>query len=155
MSLTTPDFSSPVRLALASAGGLLLTGLLIGVWKYIAIRRSPAAVAPEYVSIAHRAALMYAFACGLVAQLLRHTALSDAVARACVIGLVASFAVAVGSYVLHGALRDTDNQFRAPHRVGAMRVHSLLVDGIMVLKAGIELLATMAVLAGFLLASPG
>ncbi len=144
-----------VRLALLSGGGLLITGLLLGVWKYIAIRRSPDAVAPEYVSIAHRAALMYAFACGLIAQLLQPTALSDDVARACVTGLVASFVVAVSSYVLHGALRDTDNQFRAPHTLGPVRVHGLLVDAVMGLKGGVELVATVTVLAGFAMAQVG
>ena len=155
--MLTPDASTTgaVRLALLSGGGLLLTGLLLGIWKYVAIRRSPDAVAPEYVSIAHRAALMYAFACGLIAQLLQPTALTEDMARACVIGLVASFVVAVGSYVLHGALRDTDNQFRAPHTLGPVRVHSLLVDAIMVLKGGVELVATVTVLTGFALALPG
>lgn len=81
---------------------------------------------------------MYAFACGLIA-------LSDNLARACVIGLVASFVVAVGSYVLHGALRDTDNQFKVPHTLGPVRVHGLIVDVVMGLEGLVELVATVMV----------
>ncbi|HAD44355.1 MAG TPA: hypothetical protein DEB61_11690, partial [Alcanivorax sp.] len=49
--------------ALWSCGLFFLTGLLTGVWKYIQIRGSDKARAHYYVDVAHRASLMYAFAC--------------------------------------------------------------------------------------------
>lgn len=141
--------------ALLCAGLLLQAGLWLGVWKYLAIRRSPDACAPEYVSIAHRAALMYAFACAVLAGLVQRTALPDAWAQACVLAMAASFALAVASYMLHGALRDTDNQFRRPHRLGRVPVHSGLVDAVMLAKAGVEVVASLALLWGFAAANLG
>lgn len=146
MSLT------PHHAALLCAGLLLQTGMLLGVWKYWQIRHDPAGQAHEYVSIAHRAALMYAFACVLIAALVERTALPEPLAWACVLGMVASFAVAVLSYTVHGLLRDTDNQFRAPHRLGRATVHPVWVDAVMVSKALVELLAGGALLYGFVLA---
>src|SRR3546814_10001659 len=35
---------------------------------------------------------------------------------------LAFFALAIGGYVLHGLLDDTDNQFRRPHAMGALRL---------------------------------
>ena len=60
---------SSVRIALLSAGVLFMTGLLTGLWKYLAIARSPQARAPYYVDIAHRASLLYAFAALLMAAM--------------------------------------------------------------------------------------
>jgi len=106
---------------IASAGGFFLVGLLTGAWKYACIARtaSTTASAPVYVDIAHRASLMYAFACVLLAELGAASAWPNAVNAAAAIVLVAFFAMAVLSYVVHGALRDTDNQLRIPHRLGA------------------------------------
>lgn len=145
-------FSAATAAALTSAGALFYVGLLLGVWKYIGIRRSPQSQAPEYVNIAHRAALMYAFACVLMAALAQRNALPPGVALLCVQAMVATFVVAIGSYVLHGALRDTDNQFRPPYPVGPVRLHSAVVDAMMVTKAGVELLAAALLLWGFLAA---
>mgnify|MGYP002653205800 CR=1 FL=1 len=58
--------SGSVKLALASAGVFFLSGLLTGVWKYAHMARTPAAQAPVYVDIAHRAALFYSFAALLI-----------------------------------------------------------------------------------------
>ncbi|MDT7837458.1 hypothetical protein [Aquabacterium sp. OR-4] len=142
--------SIAASLALACAGGLLLVGLLLGVWKYRAIRRSAQAQAPEYVSTAHRAALMYAFATVLLGLLAQHNALPTAWAVACVLAAVASFVLAIGSYVLHGVLRDTDNQFAEPMRVGPRVVHSRVADAVMAGKALAELAAVGGLLGGYL-----
>jgi hypothetical protein len=107
-----------VRLALVAAGVFFMTALLTGVWKYARIARSPEAKAPAYVDIAHRAALMYSFAALLLGQfaaLSAWSAMTNLVATA--IPLL-FFAKAIAGYILHGWLDDTDNQFRAPQRVG-------------------------------------
>src|SRR5437870_102204 len=102
---------------LTSAGAFLITGLATGIWKYACIAASPDARAPVYVDVAHRTSLMYAFACGLLAMLCERSAWRDAVNLAAAIAAVAFFALAVAGYVVHGALRDTDNQLARPHRL--------------------------------------
>jgi hypothetical protein len=109
-------------LCTTSAGGFFLVGLVAGTWKYACIHASPAATAPVYVDIAHRASLMYAFACALLAQLVDRSAWSNTVNLAAGAVMIAFFALAVVGYLVHGALRDTDNQLLRPHRLGARQV---------------------------------
>lgn len=141
--------SPAVQLALVAAGLFFLAALLTGVWKYAAIARSPQATAPVYVDIAHRAALMYAFAAILLAQFAGLSAWSDALNLGAVAVQVGFFGAAIGGYVLHGLLRDTDNQFLRPQRIGRLALprHGLLlfmllliaaeVGGFLVLFAGL------------------
>ncbi|MGL4310659.1 MAG: hypothetical protein ACRCSU_09245 [Paracoccaceae bacterium] len=140
-------YSTSVGLLLAS--GFLFTGLLTGVWKYLEMRRSKQAVAPVYVDIAHRAALMYSFAMTLLSLLTLQTTLSQ-MQQLVLLGILAgSFAFAVGSYILHGLLQDTDNQFRKPFVLGKRRLHGATADIVMVIKGGAELVAAAGLMAGF------
>lgn len=108
----------PVRLALAGGGALFLLAMAFGVWKFVAMSRSEAAEAPVYVDIAHRAALMYALSCPLIAAVAAMNRLPAGVRFVAVGLLLTSFAGALASYAAHGLLRDTDNQYRRPHRLG-------------------------------------
>ena len=108
--------------AILAAGGFFLVGLLTGVWKYQQIHTREEAAAHPYVNIAHRTALLYAFACLLLAQFARLSMLSDLVNTIAVAVQVVFFAAAVLSYVVHGWLADTDNQLRKPHQLGKSRV---------------------------------
>lgn len=108
-----------VRLAVVAAGVFFLAALLTGVWKYLHIARSPAATAPVYVDIAHRTSLLYSFAALLLAQFAALSAWDDALDLWATAIPLAFFAAAIGGYALHGVLRDTDNQFVKPHRIGA------------------------------------
>lgn len=119
-------------IAIFAAGGFFLAGLLLGVWKYLAIARSADARAPTYVDVAHRAALLYAFACLLIERFVMLSQLDPAVELVAVLAQVTFFALAVGTYVLHGALRDTDNQFERPHRLGRRRIPPAVVTTFMV-----------------------
>ena len=105
-------------LCLLAAGLYFMTALLTGWWKYRCIATSETATAPVYVDIAHRAALMYAFA----AMLLREFVPFSPVGPEATVWVVAApllfFGLAIAGYVLHGILRDTDNQLRRPHRLG-------------------------------------
>ena len=116
-----------VRLCIVSAGVFFLVALLTGAWKYFHIARSPQAVAPVYVDIAHRAALMYSFAALLLAVFAGLSAWSPAVNLVAAALPLAFFGFAIGSYVVHGMLRDTDNQFLKPHRVGTATLHPSLI----------------------------
>jgi hypothetical protein len=132
-----------------SAGALLLVGLLTGTWKYACTARSPDARAPYYVDTAHRASLMYAFACAVLAQLCAESAWSNATNLAAAVVLVALFVVTIAGYIVHGALRDTDNQFRVPHQLGARTIPTRAMTAFMgVLIAG-EVGGVAVLLAGF------
>jgi hypothetical protein len=138
-----------VRLALVAAGCFFLAGLLTGVWKYGYIATTAQAQAPTYVDIAHRASLMYSFAALLLAVFASISAWSDTVDLWAVALPLLFFASAIVGYVVHGVLRDTDNQFRRPQTIGpvALPRHGLLlfmvaltvaeVGGFLVLFAGV------------------
>lgn len=139
-------------LCLASAGGFFLAGLLAGAWKYLHIRRSPEVRAPLYVDLAHRSALMYAFANGLLAQFVAQSRWSDRANLAAAIVLNLFFAASVLAYVVHGALGDTDNQFRRPHRLGPSIIPDAAMTGFMLALIGSEVAAFLVIFAGYLLA---
>ena len=120
-----------VRLCIVAAGAFFLLGLLTGAWKYFHVARSPTATAPVYVDLAHRAALLYSFAALLLAVFAGLSAWSAAVNLVAAALPLAFFALAIGGYVVHGVLRDTDNQFLKPHRLGRGEVHPALLTGFM------------------------
>jgi hypothetical protein len=132
--------TSAVQLAQISCGGFFLTGLATGAWKYRAMIVDPDGQAPAYVDICHRAALMYAFACLVLVEFARLSAWSPMVNLVAVAAPVAFFASAVGTYAVHGVLKDTDNQLRRPHRLGRGHVHggviSLYIYALMVAEIG-------------------
>src|SRR6056297_3608717 len=106
-------------ITLIACGLFFLVGLLTGVWKYVVIRRSPDFRAPRYIVTSHRSAFMYSFACLVLLELARRSALSDPVETVLVTFMILFFAAAQGTYLLHGLLRDTDNQLARPHRLGS------------------------------------
>jgi hypothetical protein len=136
---------------IASAGGFFLVGLLTGAWKYACIARTATttAAAPVYVDIAHRASLMYAFACVLLGELGAASAWPVAVNATAAVILVVFFASAVVGYVAHGALRDTDNQMRIPHRFGGRVIPARVMRSFMILLIVGEVVPFGVLLAGF------
>ncbi len=99
------------KITLLAAGLIFIWALALGVWKYRGIATSPTHQAHIYVDIAHRAALMYAFATALIAVFVELSAWSTAVNLIAAGVLVFFFVAAIASYCVHGALQDTDNQF--------------------------------------------
>jgi hypothetical protein len=102
-----------VRLAVAASGTLLLVGMLLGIWKWRQMLRAPSHAAHPYVDIAHRAALLYAFACLVLAALVAASPLPAAVNLAAVAGPIAFFVSAVVTYARLGMAARTENQFEA------------------------------------------
>lgn len=148
---TDPSLLVPAaRLALVAAGAFFLAGLVTGVWKYAHIARREDAQAPVYVDIAHRAALLYAFAALLLAQFAQLSAWSARVNLWATALPLAFFALAIAGYVLHGWLDDGDNQFRRPQRIGSRTLprHALAV--FMVLLVAAELGGFVVLFAGLL-----
>lgn len=139
-----------VRLCVVSAGVFFLLGLLTGAWKYWHIARSPEAKSPVYVDLAHRAALLYSFAALLLAVFAGLSTWSATVNLIAAALPLAFFALAIGGYVLHGLLRDTDNQFEKPHRVGPMTLHPALLAGFMWALMAAEIGGFLVLFVGFL-----
>lgn len=117
-----------VQLAQLSCGGLFVAGLATGAWKYRCMITAADGQAPVYVDVCHRAALMYAFACLVLAEFARLSAWPPTVNLVAVALPVAFFVSAVASYAVHGVLRDTDNQLRRPHRLGRGEVHGRVLS---------------------------
>lgn len=111
-----------VKLCIVAAGIFFLIALVTGAWKYFHIDRSPTATAPVYVDIAHRAALMYSFAALLLAVFTALSVWSPTVNLIASALPLAFFALAIGTYIVHGVLQDTDNQFLRPHHIGKVRM---------------------------------
>ncbi|OZD69635.1 hypothetical protein CH263_07595 [Rhodococcus sp. 06-1059B-a] len=102
------------KILLLLSGMILLWALGLGVWKYRQMATSPTALAHPYVDIAHRAALMYSFATLILAALAEFSGFPTAVNLIAGLVVTVFFVAAIASYMVHGLLRDTDNQFENP-----------------------------------------
>ena len=106
-----------VRLGADTALVVLASGLIfgwalvLGVWKYRQMATSPTHLAHMYVDIAHRAALLYAFATMLLAVFVEFSAWPGWVNLTAAAVVVAFFVLAIATYVVHGIRQDTTNQF--------------------------------------------
>tara|TARA_R110001592_G_scaffold61158_3_gene186172 strand:+ start:2942 stop:3382 length:441 start_codon:yes stop_codon:yes gene_type:complete len=116
------------NLAIISAGVFFLTGLLTGVWKYQQIMTSEDSIAHPYVDICHRASLLYAFAAILLAKFAEVSQLSNRVELISVGVVVFYFATAITTYLVHGLLKDTDNQLKSPHAMGQLTISSRIIS---------------------------
>jgi len=141
---------SAVQLAQLGCGLFFITGLLTGIWKYRAMITSAEAQAPVYVDICHRTALMYTFACLVLAEFAGLSPWPQWVNTLAVAVPMLFFASAVATYALHGWLRDTDNQLQRPHRIGHYHIASPLMSAyVWALIAG-ELGGFLVLFGGFL-----
>lgn len=120
-----------VSVALMAAAGFLMTGLLTGLWKYLAIATSPQARAPYYVDIAHRSSLLYAFASLLVGVLAGLSPWSVTLTWWATVFPLVFFAAAVFAYLVHGWLNDTRNQLARPHVLGRFHLPGWMIHGFM------------------------
>lgn len=142
-------------LCLLAAGIFFLSGLLTGVWKYAWIHatRGDQACAPIYVDIAHRASLMYAFAAILLREFVPYSPLPPG-ATLWAVGLpLLFFALAIASYILHGALQDTDNQLRVPHVLGRLTLPPAVMLAFMIALIAAETGGFLVLFWGFLVSA--
>lgn len=109
-----------------ACGVFFLTGLLTGVWKYLSIWGSPKSEAPRYVSIAHRSSLLYSFAALVLLKFLELSPFSGTVNLIAVAFPLFFFTLAISTYILHGIMRDADNQFEKPYRLGKLHFPPLI-----------------------------
>ena len=116
------------KITLLAAGLIFLLALGLGVWKYRQIVVTEDHRAHPYVDIAHRAALLYSFATMLIAVFVELSAWPAWVNLTAAMVVVFFFVGAIGSYILHGVRRDTENQFEHPAR-GTGAFMALLILG--------------------------
>lgn len=110
--------SDSTAFGIIAAGLFLLTGLLSGLWKFIQMWNSQQGTAHPYVDIAHRASLLYGFAC-ITLAVLSHFSVNSPEGNLLAIQIVILFfALAVAGYLLQAALNGQDNQLRRPHKMG-------------------------------------
>ena len=128
------------RLVVLAAGLMFLWALILGVVKYRQILASPESAAHPYTDIAHRAALLYAFALMLVAAFVELSAWGVTVNLVAASVLLVFFVVSVASYMHHGLRKDTTNQLAGPS-AGIRVFMQLLIVG--------EIGAFAVLLAGF------
>jgi choline-glycine betaine transporter len=96
-------------------------------------------LAHPYVDIAHRAALLYSFATLLLAALVELSGFATAVNLIAAFVPIFFFVTAIAGYMIHGARRDTDNQFRDPVAGTTAFMWALMIGeigGVLVLIAG-------------------
>ncbi len=122
-----------LRLCYLFAGIFFTVGLLSGIWKYFSILKSKNAVAHEYISVLHRAALLYSFACLLLSKFVELSTLSETVNFYSALAAMSFFAFAQTTYLLHAILKDTENQFLKPYTLGKWQLPSFMIHFPMVL----------------------
>jgi hypothetical protein len=127
------------KITLLAAGLIFLVALCLGVWKYRQIIAAEDHRAHPYVDIAHRAALLYSFATLLLAAFVELSAWPTWVNLIAAAVVVFFFVGATGTYIVHGALRDTTNQFEHATRGSHVSMALLIIGeigGFGVLLAG-------------------
>jgi hypothetical protein len=128
-----------ITLTMTACGVFFLTALMTGIWKHSAMMKSPTHLAPAYVDIAHRASLLYSFACLVLMKFIELSPFSPGVNTAAALAPVLFFAVALIRYITLAFSNQTDNQYKLPlestRRVVAMLIVAE-VGGFGVLFAG-------------------
>lgn len=135
----SPSLGIDTVVTVLASGLIFLWSLVLGIWKYRQMATSPDHVAHPYVDIAHRAALLYAFATMLLAVFVELSAWPTWVNLTAAAVVVAFFVLAIATYVAHGIRRDTTNQFENVDTTVRLAMASLIVGeigGFAVLLAG-------------------
>lgn len=142
------NLTQAVAWAVLFSGVFLWVGMLTGVWKYYQIRHSAQARAHYYVDIAHRSSLLYAPASLIIAILAYFSVWSDGLNFTFVLINLFFFSFSILSYVLHGWLKDTTNQFKQPHQMGRWHLPKWILSSAMIFLIIGELGATAGLLLG-------
>lgn len=151
MLISMEGLDLSVKLAIVFSAVYLWVGMLTGVWKYVQISRSTQARAHYYVDIAHRSSLLYAPATLILAVMAYFSIWSAQVNLICIVINLIFFSFSILSYVLHGILKDTTNQFKQPHRLGQYSLPKIIMRMLMILLVIGEVGATSILLVGLVL----
>ncbi|MFW2055038.1 hypothetical protein F4U02_01800 [Acinetobacter haemolyticus] len=145
------ELKDATQIAIVFSGVFLWIGMLTGVWKYYQIRQTEQARAHYYVDIAHRSSLLYAAASLILAILSHFTILAESVVLFCVLANLFFFAMSILTYIIHGLLKDTTNQFKRPHQLGRLTLPTWSMTIMMLALIIVELGATGILLLGTML----
>ncbi|MCU4376869.1 hypothetical protein [Acinetobacter haemolyticus] len=145
------ELKDATQIAIVFSGVFLWIGMLTGVWKYYQIRQTEQARAHYYVDIAHRSSLLYAAASLILAVLSHFTILAESVVLFCVLANLFFFAMSILTYIIHGLLKDTTNQFKRPHQLGRLTLPTWSMTIMMLALIIVELGATGILLLGTVL----
>jgi len=145
------NLTQAVAWAVLFSGIFLWVGMLTGIWKYYQIRQSAQARAHYYVDIAHRSSLLYAPASLIIAVLAYFSVWNELLNLILVLTNLFFFSFSILSYILHGWLKDTTNQFKQPHQVGRWHLPKWMLSSAMILLIIGELGATAGLLLGTML----
>lgn len=137
-----------VKIAILFSGIFLWVGMLTGLWKYYQIAHSELARSHYYVDIAHRSSLLYAPATLIIAVLAYFSDWPAQINLVCVVINLFFFSFSILSYVVHGMLKDTINQFKKPHQLGVFQLKTWLVSSAMIALVIGELGATLLLILG-------
>lgn len=118
---------TPENLALTACGIFFMVGLLTGVWKYAAIMKNPQHEAHIYINIAHRASLLYSFACLILKEFALLSTLPYIVELLAVGASVLCFGAAIITYVILGITQQTDNQFKYRNIITTWGMYLLII----------------------------
>ena len=100
------------------------------------------------MDIAHRSSLLYAPATLIIAVMAYCSSWSEFVNLSCVLVNLFFFSFAILSYVLHGLLKDTTNQFQQPHQRGKYKLKACLMRSAMIALVLGEIVSTTILLVG-------
>ena len=106
------ELGADTKAVLLAAGLIFILALSLGIWKYRQMAASLDGLAHPYVDTAHRAALLYSFATLLIATFVELSGWSETVDAIAAFAVIFFFLAAIASYIVQGARRRTDNQFR-------------------------------------------
>jgi hypothetical protein len=128
-----------VKIPLLFSAVFLLIGMLTGVWKYWRTMTSAEHRAPTYVDIAHRASLLYAFACLVISRLVEFSPFGENWRIVIVMIPIVYFALTVTGYVREGLLNRTDNMFAERNFITTWFMYGLIageIGGVILLLGG-------------------
>jgi len=119
-----------VKICLLFSGLFLLTGMSVGILKYVFMMRSEEHQAPAYIDIAHRASLLYSFAALVMAKLIEFSPYSQTVQIIIAIVPLTFFALTIFQYVKLGLQRQEQTQFSERNFVTTWFMYALIVGEI-------------------------
>ena len=137
--MTLAQMAPAQQLAVAGTGVIFLVAMLTGVWTWRHMLNSATHLAPPYVDLAHRSALLYSFAGILVWQFAGWSVWSSAVNLLAVALLFAFFTIAIVTYIILGYRNQTDNQFKQRSFATTTGMYLLIaaeVGGFLILFSG-------------------
>ena len=130
---------SDTALILFLAGIIFVWALLLGVWKWQQMSTSANGLAHPYIDIAHRSALLYSFATGLISAFVQFSHWPAAVNLTAAVTIVVLFMATIANYTRLGFQgRITNQMHNAPPNMRILLAILIIgeIGGFCVLLAG-------------------